>query len=44
MTDKEKGDFEFKGLSQGVDLIVKDTGLPPKQAQQLMSKLKGICG
>jgi len=51
LTDKEKGDFEFKALEPkdksgqaGITLIMQETGLDGGKATALMGKLKGLCG
>jgi hypothetical protein len=51
LTDKEKGDFEFKNLEPkdksgqaGITLLMQETGLDGGAATALMSKLKGLCG
>jgi len=50
LTDKEKGDFEFKTLEPkdksgqaAITLLMQETGLDGGKATALMSKLKGLC-
>jgi|JYMV01.1.fsa_nt_gi hypothetical protein len=51
LTDKEKGDFEFKTLepkdksgTAGISIIIAETGLDAKKATELFGKLKNLCG
>jgi hypothetical protein len=50
LSDKEKGDFEFKALepkdksgTAGISMIISETGLDAKKATELFGKLKGLC-